>query len=115
MSVTRLVPRVPRDLDTICLKCLEKDAQKRYATAGELADDLGRFLNDEPIRPRPVGPVGRLTRWGRRNPVPAASLHALAVTGLVALAAILWQWRARSTRAASPMSSPGRRPPRISD
>jgi WD40 repeat protein len=88
-----LQPGTPRDLQTICLKCLEKEPGKRYVTAGELADDLGRFLDDEPIRARPVGLVGRLVRWGRRNPMPAALLSALMVTGLSAFVAILWQWR----------------------
>jgi serine/threonine protein kinase len=88
-----LQPGTPRDLETICLKCLEKEPWKRYATAGELADDLGRFLDHRPIRARPVRPLGRLVRWGRRNPVPAGLLSALVVTGLVALAAVLWQWR----------------------
>ena len=88
-----LQPGTPRDLQTICLKCLEKEPGKRYATAGELADDLGRFLDHEPIRARPVGHLGRLARWGRRNPVPAGLLGALVVTGLFALTAILWQWR----------------------
>jgi WD40 repeat protein len=88
-----LQPGTPRDLQTICLKCLEKEPGKRYATAEELADDLRRFLDHEPIRARPVGHLGRLARWGRRNPVPAGLLGALVVTGLVALTAILWQWR----------------------
>jgi WD40 repeat protein len=90
---SRLNAKVPRDLETICLKCLEKEPGRRYATAGELAADLARFLDDEPIRARRAGPLGRLVRWGRRNPVPAASLGAMAVTGLLALAAILGQWR----------------------
>ena len=88
-----LQPGTPRDLQTICLKCLEKEPGKRYATADELADDLGRFLVHEPIRARPVGLPGRLARWGRRNPVPAGSLAGLVLTGFVALSAILWQWR----------------------
>ena len=88
-----LQPSTPRDLQTICLKCLEKEPAKRYATAGELADELRRFLRHEPIRARPVGQLGRLARWGRRNPVPAGLLGALVVTGLLALTAILWQWR----------------------
>jgi eukaryotic-like serine/threonine-protein kinase len=88
-----LQPGTPLDLQTICLKCLEKEPGKRYATAGELADDLGRFLDHKPIQARPVGLLGRLTRWGRRNPVPAGSLAALVATGLFALTAILWQWK----------------------
>jgi eukaryotic-like serine/threonine-protein kinase len=87
-----LQPGTPLDLQTICLKCLEKEPGKRYATAGELADDLQRFLDHKPIRARPVGHLGRLARWARRNPVPAGLVGALVVTGLAALSAILWQW-----------------------
>ena len=90
---SRLNAKVPRDLETVCLKCLEKEPGRRYATAGELAADLARFLNDEPIRARRTGLLGRVVRWGRRNPLPAASLGAMVMTGLLALAAILWQWR----------------------
>jgi len=90
---SRLNARVPRDIETICLKCLEKDPARRYATAGELASDLERFLNDEPIRARPVGMFGRMNRWARRNPVPAGLLSALVLTGLFAFLAIFWQWR----------------------
>ena len=88
-----LQPATPRDLQTICLKCLEKEPWKRYATAALLADDLTRFLDHEPIRARPVGRLGRLARWARRSPVPAGLLAALVLTGLVALTAILLQWR----------------------
>jgi WD40 repeat protein/serine/threonine protein kinase len=92
-SPSRLNAKVPTDLETICLKCLEKEPGGRYATAGALAEDLSRFLNHEPIRARPMGPLVRLARWGSRNPVLVASLSMVSVTALVAIATILWQWR----------------------
>ncbi len=90
---SRLNARVPRDLETVCLKCLEKEPGGRYATAGALAEDLNRFLKHEPIDARPTGPLVRMTRWGKRNPVLVASLGIVSLTGLVAIATILWQWR----------------------
>lgn len=88
-----LNPAVPRDLETICLKCLEKEPGRRYATGQELAEELTRFLRAEPIRARPVGPVGRLMRWSRRKPVLASlvlSLHLVAAAGALG---VLWQLR----------------------
>jgi eukaryotic-like serine/threonine-protein kinase len=83
VSPSRLNTKVPRDLETICLKCLSEEAERRYASAAELADDLRRFEQGRPIRARPVGWGQRSWRWCRRNPTLAALLvTALALVGL---------------------------------
>jgi serine/threonine-protein kinase len=79
--------RVPRDLETICLKCLEKESSSRYETAQALAEELGRFVAGMPIHARPVSRVERLGRWCRRNPLVAASTAAAIACLLFGLAA----------------------------
>src|SRR5262245_14111057 len=81
----RLNDKIPRDLETICLKAMAKAPARRYATAGELAADLRRLLAHEPIRARPVGLPGRAWRWCRRNPVPAGLLVGLSLGSAVGL------------------------------
>lgn len=68
VAPSKLVSSVPRDLETICLKCLQKEPQGRYVSAGELRDDLQRFLGCEPIRAQPVSLLKRGLKWGRRHP-----------------------------------------------
>ncbi len=86
----QLEPHVPLDLETICLKCLEKAPERRYLTAADLANDLRRFLNDEPIQARPISPLERLWKWGKRRPAIMAlcGVSACAVLAMVLL--VVW-------------------------
>ncbi len=88
VPLRQLQPSVPRDLETICLKCLRKSPADRYASAADLAADLERFQSGRAILARPVGTVEHATKWMRRNPVPTL----LAGLLLVAAAGILTQW-----------------------
>src|SRR5262249_21256787 len=82
VSPRLLNPAVPRDLETICLKCLSKEPRRRYDSAQALADDLRRWLNSEPILARRISPREKLWRWCRRKPALAALV---AVSGLLLL------------------------------
>jgi tetratricopeptide (TPR) repeat protein len=95
---SRLNAQMPRDLEVICLKCLEKEPARRYATAGDLAEDLRRYLAGEPIAARPTGRALRLWMWARRNPALASMAAALALALLGGLAATTWKWREAERR-----------------
>ena len=84
-------PLVPPDLETICLKCLEKSPLRRYATARALAEELGRFLNYEPILARPAGALRRAWSWAQKHPWVITGLASIVILSLIGLAFGLWQ------------------------
>jgi WD40 repeat protein len=93
----RVNDKVPRDLETICLKTMAKEPRRRYGTAGDLAADLRRFLRGEPIEARPTGRAERLWRWCRRNPTVAALVAAVFFSLTAGTTAALY-WAIRASR-----------------
>jgi tetratricopeptide (TPR) repeat protein len=104
VHVRSLAPGVPRDLETICHKCLEKEPQRRYGSAAELADDLSRFLAGEAVKARPLGRTARTWRWCRRNPRVAGLLAALVLVfasgfiGVTAMGLAAWVQKVEADR-----------------
>jgi eukaryotic-like serine/threonine-protein kinase len=97
--VRQLNPSVPRDLETICAKCLRKSPEQRFASAGALADDLERFLNGETIQARPVGIAERMVRWYRRHPAVGSMAGTLAALLIAVPLLLLGLWREADARA----------------
>jgi WD40 repeat protein len=89
---SRLRPGLPRDLEVICLKCLRKEAERRYTSAEALADDLRRWQAGEPIRARPVGGGERAVKWVRRNPLVAFLLMVVALALVGGTAGVYWKY-----------------------
>jgi len=101
VSPRALNPSIPRDLETITLKCLEKEPSRRFQSAQELADELGRVLRREPIQARPVNAPEKFWRWCRRKPALASAVGLAVAALVVGLVATSWQWRRAQRNARS--------------
>ena len=93
VSPRRLQPGLPRDLETICLKCLSKSPGRRYESAEALADDLARWLDHRPIHARPVKALERTIRWARREPTVAGLGAAVVIVAIIGVSGVFWKWR----------------------
>src|SRR5262249_32589954 len=93
--------KVPVDLETICLKALEKDPDRRYQTAGQMGEDLRRYVNRFAISARRAGPIERTLKWVRRRPALAGALACAAVLALVAGTFGYWVYVSEQTRLAA--------------
>jgi WD40 repeat protein len=96
---SRLQPGLCRDVETICLKCLEKEPLRRYADAAALADDLDRFLTRRAILARPTGAAERLRKWIRRRPAVALLSAAVVTITVLGFTLVFWQWRRAEAKA----------------
>ena len=94
----RLIPKIPSDIETICLKCLEKEPRHRYVSAALLADDLGRALRGEPIHARRTRAAEQMVKWVRRQPVVSALMAAVVVAVIAGFVGIVWQWSRADTQ-----------------
>lgn len=92
-SPRTLAPTLPRDLETICLKCLERDPARRYQTTEELAEELDRYLNGEPIKARPISSVERAWRWCQRRPTISGLATGLFLSLSIGLLSVSYYWR----------------------
>src|SRR5262249_28356813 len=97
VAPSRLAPKLPRDLETICLKCLQKEPKRRYPSAEALAEDLERFQRGEPIRARPVSNLERGWKWTKRRPAVAGLLLLVICLTVAGLGVTTSLWRAASS------------------
>jgi eukaryotic-like serine/threonine-protein kinase len=97
--------RIDRDLETICLKCLDKDPKRRYGSAEALAEDLGRWSRGEPIAARPATARERAWKWARRRPAIAALSAAVVAVAVAGVAGVFWKWREAVANAAAAQES----------
>lgn len=103
---SRIQPSVPRDLEVICLRCLDKAPEKRFPSVLELRQELERFVRGEPLLSRPISPLAKMIRLARRNPLSATLATLAAISVLLGSSGVIWQWRqaTENARVASDMA-----------